>query len=958
MRQINPASIAKLHQKIGGEWIIILKILWNKAGGWQTYGDKFIKGVCDGRILEVADLEAIIDINNSGATTSFNVKLDDTDAHLKNIFNYVDIHSRPVRVYQWNTVLPPSDMFLLFEGHVASPIVWNEGDRTLSFDILSSLTDTEVGFSIEEGQFTDLPKELIGVAWPLIFGEVHNLPTVEMDSKNQEKGSTRPPHGYTMIDLGIGDARIQQHMEYIKAKQDTELGKAACYARVGAHLMFEGDLGEAGRDVFEQGQKYKRQAQTIYNGIGKQMQNDYTRFMHTQTKQRGIDATQIPIMNGHFFRQGVQMTININGAKYTGTFSGDTFNVAFRMAPHDMINRKPKTEEPVEHSTGSVLIEDTQEHQDKLMADFLFGVPIEVNTSERKSTQGDPCTPPNYFPPGKPVDAHVPTSDPPREGQFFFAPAGTEVSIDGDSEELGNSYPARYIVGITPGIVVISVNAENNGRVIPVPPSYYTIGRLDYDTIQAVIITFPKALSLYKDQGWSDKVYCDVSSAIGPNMVDIMIWLIQTYTSYGIDTASFFKARIQVDPYPMNFALSERKNIITLLKEMAYQGRCAIWAKEGIFYLKYLPFEGNSVDTLTEHDVEASSLEVTTTTTEDLITKYVAEWKSDYSRTENNLIILRYNVSKYGIHEERYNYYCYTDEYLVDKSATFWMIRRANIFKILKCKTFITKLKVETMDTITLAFQFNWIANVNVNGLVQKSAFNSNDLSISFEIWTPVRLGEMYPYAFAYPAGMSKTVYYPPLEDVQNNLPGGDGPGSHSSGDYGSNEPLKPIQPAPPQADVQTFTRPRDLGTAFPGDQGDIAPPITFTVPTWSSQAQGFKGAKGMQQDYNRKQYAGPPPVQDFISGRAIPGIINSKGSAAPDGVEVQMGYNATLYPLGAGGSGGDGIVIQLFQAQDEEIPANTWIIASRTIWWEQGKPVIRNYIQVPTWLSDKDSST
>src|SRR6185369_5945360 len=128
----------------------------------------------------------------------------------------------------------------------------------------------------------------------------------------------------------------------------------------------------------------------------------------------------------------------------------------------------------------------------------------------------------------------------------------------------------------------------------------------------------------------------------------------------------------------------------------------------------------------------------------------------DYANNDKYKVILRWNINKYGLHEETYDYYIYNNEALVEKSATFWMIRRANVWKILRCKCFITKLKLETLDTARLNFAFNWIANVAVNGTVEKATFNSNDLSIDLDIWTPVRLGEMLPYGFAYPAGLTK----------------------------------------------------------------------------------------------------------------------------------------------------------------------------------------------------------
>ncbi len=42
---------------------------------------------------------------------------------------------------------------LIFRGKISSPVVWSEGDRTVSFNIISQIEDAEIGFSPEEGQF-------------------------------------------------------------------------------------------------------------------------------------------------------------------------------------------------------------------------------------------------------------------------------------------------------------------------------------------------------------------------------------------------------------------------------------------------------------------------------------------------------------------------------------------------------------------------------------------------------------------------------------------------------------------------------------------------------------------------------------------------------------------------------------------------------------------------------------
>ena len=68
-----------------------------------------------------------------------------------------------------------------------------------------------------------------------------------------------------------------------------------------------------------------------------------------------------------------------------------------------------------------------------------------------------------------------------------------------------------------------------------VPTDYYTVSTVNYGPIIAVIITMERQLSTYRyddgtNQGWSNEIYVTFQSSVGPNTVDIMKYLIDTYT--------------------------------------------------------------------------------------------------------------------------------------------------------------------------------------------------------------------------------------------------------------------------------------------------------------------------------------------------------------------------------------------------------------------------------------------
>jgi hypothetical protein len=164
------------------------------------------------------------------------------------------------------------------------------------------------------------------------------------------------------------------------------------------------------------------------------------------------------------------------------------------------------------------------------------------------------------------------------------------------------------------------------------------------------------------------------------------------------------------------------------------------------------------VDTIDVSDIEANTLVLGHTGTEDIVTKYVVTWQKDYSQ-EPNKLILRHNVSKYGTQEQSYEFYCFAHLELVQKSATFWLIRKANTWRRVRFKTPLTKLALETFDAISLDVEH--ISDDPITCIVEAAEYDSGSNTLSFEVWTPVKAGSRVPYDFAYPAEVSVDLIFP-----------------------------------------------------------------------------------------------------------------------------------------------------------------------------------------------------
>jgi hypothetical protein len=482
-------------------------------------------------------------------------------------------------------------------------------------------------------------------------------------------------------------------------------------------------------------------------------------------EQVAFEFNVIEILGGNF-PQGIEIVLNIKEARITGSFAGTdanpstTFNITKRVHPKMV--------------AGDPLIPEIKPFCKVQIFDPFFGATdITAQLEEQRSgiercildpicSQFEKRFRPYYekFNRYQIKESGDYLSEFTEAG-FFWAEPGSEVMLVGDDEIV-------YIVNLLPSTVHHvkawrTFSTSGIRQLTSVPRSMYSVRQSDFNGYTVTELVLPRPLSSF-GQGWEDDLFVTLTSSVGPNTVDIMEWLINKYTSFTWD-ATFADVKTKIDNYPMNFVVPGRMNIITLLQEMSWQARCAIVLRNDQFTLKYLSEEPVEDDTITETDVLANSLVLDHTNTEDLVTKFNAEWRPLCNLEDPYKVILRYNVKRYGLQEETFDFYTYNIRELVIKSATFWLIRMANTWRKIICKTPVSKLILETLDGVFVTLDD--IASEQIKCRVETATYNSEDKTIDFVIQTPVRSGENTAFLFHYPANIAITDFYPTIEDVQ-----------------------------------------------------------------------------------------------------------------------------------------------------------------------------------------------
>lgn len=804
-RNISTESLAKLAQTHGAEPVIILEIQWSLDGTYVQYASKNVRAFSTvdgvnvfvpGKIVEMGSMDSVVAISLNETSEEITFALDDKDNALKEIIDVNDIMLRNVRVYQWFEGLNWEDRFLIFQGKINSPISWSETDRTLKFSVVSQLEDKDVGFSPEEGDFPDLPQDMVGKVWPECFGTSVHQKALQVDFKHS--GTLGEP-------VGLADFTIPSRIAALAVISQFLSDLGVLYATAA------GFAGLLGLDNAEE--QLEDKANSFFEQAGQKNQA-IADLQQLYADQLATEVDEFRVIGGEHFPRGT-LKLEINEAIFTGNFIGpqgeegsDIFHVSCADHPERKnfhLNTTPCGNPGCSNgnwTTGG-------------------------NCKDFPSAEGFSITQNN-------VTTFIPTGNILGEqAGEFFAQGGTSVTIYSNE-------PIRYFVSITPGTVrkVAAFTTFDSGErvLVDVPTNLYRVYRQSYGSVAVTVVEVTDALSK-QDPPWEDTIYVTYESSVGPNPIDIMKYLISKYSDLPYDVDSFNECREALDPYPMHFCLMSKKNIVTVLKELAFQARMAISIKNGIFFCHYMPAEPDSIHEFSEDNVLTQSVELGFTDTEELVTKYVATWAAHGAQEEDNKTIVKYNVKKYGVHEESVDMYAYNFLAAIVKTLSFWINRRGHTWKKLTFQAPLDALNVETLDGVTLNFDGDYASYDATLGLVEEGRYNPDENTMDFTVWTGVRAGDMTQYDAAYPQDIDISTQFPDPVATAAGFAGSDSPGSSAAGSInrsGSKQgitvrfgedaqvgqnPFELLDPSPYEQNIK-----RDTAAGKASDRNDVSP--------------------------------------------------------------------------------------------------------------------------------------
>jgi len=489
---------------------------------------------------------------------------------------------------------------------------------------------------------------------------------------------------------------------------------------------------------------------------------------------------------------------------------------------------------------------------------------------------------------------------------FTFVQAGATIRVESDTD-------IRFIAALN-RTDVKTVNAfrgtGGNRGIATVPTSIYTVEYVALGPFTVTMLNFSQAPKDY-NSSFENKIYVtQEDTEIGSNTVDILEWLITTFTDLEIDAASFATVNAQLENYPSHFALLEQWNILELLESILFQSRTVGYVSNNTVYLKYLPLETSATTTIEDSDVKVGSVRMLSTPTEEVVTKLVANWSDDYALEDEHRYILRHNVPLYGTRERTIDFFIYNIPELVIKSATFWLIRMANVWKRAKFKTYLNKLEMETFDTVSVELTGDFFATGNTKGIVTEVTYDPTANELDCECWLPVKFGTMDQYLFAWPSDADVSEFFPQASEIP--LAGSDSPQKDVEGDstsFGDNSINIQVQNS---ARVQR----NDFGEEIPSDTNDTKPTPALTGSIFF---QGGGTSPNFVYDYADYPFEATTPEATETTSTVFPCVVVS-GSGDT--------YVCDVYENGLSNAATSRTITQLQIAGTSSLPAGSWNLA------------------------------
>ena len=180
-----------------------------------------------------------------------------------------------------------------------------------------------------------------------------------------------------------------------------------------------------------------------------------------------------------------------------------------------------------------------------------------------------------------------------------------------------------------------------------------------------------------------------------------------------------------------------------MVKEIAWQARCAVYIRNDTVYIQYLSEEpGSVIDIIDETNTLLNSLTLELPTDTDIVTSMEGTWILEGTQEKSYEVNKKKNVDRYGTRKVEHDFFLYSEKHLVEKTMDFWLNRSSYIWRHLRIDLPIyTALQFDVGDYISIAYSAIdplAVSPATTLAQVQGMTYDSMTHKITLDLWTAV----------------------------------------------------------------------------------------------------------------------------------------------------------------------------------------------------------------------------
>lgn len=716
----------QVDQKKATEPIILLRVDW--GSGTAYYADKDVSigsEAFEGRILDFSPLSNQITANLAGEVINASIVLDDTDGVLKDIVDADVIEGTSVTVYQYFEDMDEEDIIVLLRGKIYGAVTWSEGERTLAFEVQTYVFDAEIGYkpSEEDIDYYSWDSRIEGKPWPMIFGIPEKVQAVKLWGTTYVANTsviTPDLDGAREVVFSLDDYGALPSGNFYLTVYPTDPKTWGAHAI--APIKFYGYVDPNSGVFFPQDWTNPLTSNVVWGDnipiyqeleiadrptYADSVQKDNPRMLWLENQYVDLrgQICLVELKVGDIYGYQVNRCIVQQGQfcifekDFYGTLGGNGDYDDCQILEVAPVPRKEWGDNWGNDLDGNTL----SEYRLKNYVDLFSGIWSIVDITFNYNTY--------YYETGCKVQVMV------NDTMTYICDTiggGSVVEVYYEKNIEGNKY-----LGVLDSSLYTFHSEGNIGPLTGV--SYLEID--DSLTIEQI------------DQYATGDIYITINHTNHTrvegarvynynfrNSADVIKYLIDVYSDTGYDYDSFFDTEQYVEDYPCDFKLDGGQQLLTVLKDIAWQSRCALSIRNGTFFLKYLSVEPDDTYSLYQEVIEFKSIELGFKDSTNIVTCIEAPFYEDWYG-DPSMFIYRNNEDQYGLIKETIPVYIYKYRSYAQFTIGFWGYRMSESWRRITLKSFLNALRLEAFDALSL--RLDALSANTIRGMVDYLNYDS-----------------------------------------------------------------------------------------------------------------------------------------------------------------------------------------------------------------------------------------